>query len=255
MWNMRSTTYHLELIASNLNKPSRKGILEDNYLKISTPLNLNGTSFINFSVTNDPASKASDRFRVVFITTVNSPALPVFTSVTIFQQNNSVNIDWKTTNENNIKQYDIEKSAAGNNFVKTTDIKANNSSSYIYHWVDVNPAEGYNYYRLSSLTIDGKISYSDILKVYIEKRNQGFSIYPNPATGNNMNLQMINQHPGIYEVRLMNSFGQIFMTKSIQHAGGSSIENLNPTRNIPKGIYQLEIKTPAGNKKAISVVF
>ncbi len=66
---------------------------------------------------------------------------------------------------------------------------------------------------------------------------------------------MVNQPAGLYEVRLLNSFGQTFMVKSIQHAGGSSIENLKTGQSMPKGIYQLEIKSPDGNRKVISVVF
>ncbi len=255
MWNMGTTTYKLELVAVNLNKPGRVGVLEDTYLKTSTPLNLNDTSNINFSVTADPASRASDRFRIIFSTIVNTPIPVTFTSVTAFQQNTSVNIDWKTANENNVEEYNIERSADDNNFVRSTDIKANNSEINNYHWVDAYPAEGNNYYRIRSIELDGKISYSDVMKVYIEKQNPGIKIYPNPATGNNLNLQIINQRSGIYEVRLMNSFGQIFMTKTIQYPGGSTTEKIKPAQNIPKGIYQLEIKTPGGERKVINVVF
>ncbi len=255
MWNMRIISYQLELIASNLNRPGRAGILEDTYLKTATPLDLNGTSLIRFSVTSDAASQAPDRFRVVFSIPANTPIPVTFTSVTAFQQNNAVSIDWKTANENNVEQYNIEKSVDKNNFVNSTDIKANNSTVNNYHWVDEYPAEGNNYYRIRSIGFSGMIVYSEVRKVYIEKRIAGIKIYPNPATANNLNLQMINQQPGIYEVRLMNSFGQTFITKSIQHAGGSSIENLKTGQSIPKGIYQLEIKTPGGEKKVINVVF
>lgn len=255
MWNMRIITYRLEIIASNLNKPGRAGVLEDAYLKTATPLDLSGTSLINFSVTSDTASKATDRFRVVFSTPVIAPIPVTFTFVTASQQNNAVNIDWKTANENNVEKYNIEKSVDDNNFVNSTDIKANNLTLNNYHWVDVYPGEGNNYYRIRSIDFSGKIIYSEVMKVYIEKRVPGIKLYPNPATVNNLNLQMINQQPGIYEVRLMNLSGQTFMTKSIQHPGGSSIENLKTGQNIPRGIYHLEIKTPGGQKKVINVVF
>lgn len=255
MWNMRTVTYRLDLIAYNLNVPGRIGILQDKYLQTQTPLNLNDTSRINFSVNADPKSYASDRFMVVF-STPGFATLPLtFTSVKAFQQDNSVKIGWMTANETSIEQYDIEKSVTGNNFLKINEIKANNTAINNYQWVDEDPAEGYNYYRIRATNTDGKINYSNVVKLYFGKENQRINIYPNPASVNNLNLQMISQPPGIYEVRLMNSFGQIFMTKTIQYTGGSSIENISPGKNIPKGFYQLEIKTPAGERKVISLVF
>lgn len=255
MWNMRVITYQLEFVASNLNTRGRVGVMEDNYLHTSKPIDLNGTTRFNFSVTSDPASKASDRFTLIF-SNASLGLLPLtFTSTSAFQQKNSVAIDWKTSNENNVKQFDVERSTDGNHFEKATDLKANNSAFNNYHWEDNNPADGNNFYRVRSVEIDGKTKYSDIMKVYIAKGKQNINIFPNPATGNNLNLQLSNQPAGIYEVRLLNSFGQTFMVKSIQHPGGSSTEKLRPSLNIPKGIYQLEIKTPTGEKKVISIVF
>lgn len=255
MWNMRAVTYRLDLIAYKLNVPGRIGILQDKYLQTQTLLNLNDTSRINFTVTADPKSYASDRFMVVF-STPGFSALPLtFTSLKAFQRNNSVSINWTTASETGVEQYDIEKSVTGNNFSKITDIKANNTAINNYQWVDAVPSEGYNYYRIKAINIDGKINYSDVVKLYFGNENPRINIYPNPATINNLNLRMISQPPGIYEVRLMNSFGQIFMIKTIQYAGGSTIENISPEKNIPKGFYQLEIKTPAGERKVISLIF
>lgn len=255
MWNMRAVTYRLDLIAYNLNVPGRTGVLQDKYLQTQTPLNLNDTSRINFTVTADPKSYASDRFMIVFSTTSFATLPLTFTSIKAFQQYNSVKIDWMTANETNVKQYDIERSVTGNYFLKLNGIKANNIAINNYQWTDADPAEGYNYYRIRAVNMDGKINYSNVVKSYFGKESPRINIYPNPASVNNLNLQMISQPPGIYEVRLMNSFGQIFMKKTVQYAGGSSIENISPDKNIPKGFYQLEIKTPLGERKVISLVF
>ncbi|MEO5648847.1 MAG: T9SS type A sorting domain-containing protein [Ginsengibacter sp.] len=93
------------------------------------------------------------------------------------------------------------------------------------------------------------------MKVHGGIGNLEFNVYPNPATAGNLKFQLVNQKAGLYEVRLVNSFGRIFMARTIQHKGGSSLENIRPEVNIPKGIYRLEIKTPAGNRQVISLVF
>jgi hypothetical protein len=238
MWNMRAITYQLELIASNLNKPGRVGVLEDNYLKTATPIDLNGTSNINFSVTADPASKATDRFRIIF-STIN-PTLPfTFTSVRAFQQNNLVSLDWKTTNENNVNQYNIERSADGDLFNKIADVKASNQSDGSYSWTDKSSPDGYNYYRIQSAGSEGEITYSPVLKVYKEKYAEGVKVFPNPITDNTIHLKIENQPAGLYIVRLINNFGQPVMVKQVKHPGGSSTTVINPVQNISKGLYQL----------------
>lgn len=256
MWNMRIITYQIELIASDLAKDGRQAVLEDKYLKTSTPVNLNGNTLVSFSVTTDPDSKTSDRFRIIFSNEVAAGLLPLdFTSVNAFEKNNSVEINWGTTNEKNVKELDIERSLNGKVFSKLNSVAAQNSSVNKYHWTDGSPMAGNNYYRIVSRDLDGRTTYSKVMKVHVDKALQGISIFPNPATINNFNLRMTNQQAGRYELRLINSFGQTFINKTIQYAGGSSIERIAFLSTIPKGIYQLEIKTPAGKKKVIPVIF
>ena len=202
MWNMRIITYQIELIAADLEKDGRQGVLEDKYLNTSTPVNLNGNTYVNFSVTADPASKATDRFRIIFSNEVAAGLLPLdFTSVSAFEKNNSVAINWGTANEKNVKELDIERSLNGKDFSKLNSVAAQNNSVNNYNWVDASPREGNNYYRVVSRDLDGRTTYSKVMKVYVDKALQSITIFPNPAAINNFNLRMTNQQAGRYELK------------------------------------------------------
>ncbi len=255
MWNMRVITYRIQFITSNLNSPGMQGILEDTYLKTSTPIDLNGTTDVDFSVTSDPASMASDRFTLIFSDNVpQAPPLPHYLAVGAFVTNDQVNINWQTGNASQWSQFDIERSDDKINFISINTLKAYHTITD-YHWLDANPGEGIRYYRIGSVDISGNISYSDTMEIAIIKERDGIGVYPNPATINNFNLRISNQQAGRYNIKLVNSSGQVFMTKIIQYSGGSIIEKLEPPQNILPGIYHLEIKMPGNLSKVISVVF
>ena len=63
---------------------------------------------------------------------------------------------WK--HEVNMKQYEVEKSTNGTQF-NTLAVKratANGGRAAIYMTSDVEPVEGYNYYRIKGVDINGK---------------------------------------------------------------------------------------------------
>jgi hypothetical protein len=263
MWNMRKKTYRFQFIGRNMNHSGLSGFLEDSYLNTSTPLNLNDTTLINFMITNDAASSVQNRFRIIFKRMPLLLAIPItFTSVNAYQQNQQININWKTRNENNIKNYSIERSVDGVAFLELTSVHADNLSSASYQWADHFPAKENNYYRIRSTDIEGKIDYSNVVKVEASVNTPkniegiaGISLYPNPATINNLNLKMINQPAGNYEIRLMNSYGQILLLQSFSHSGGSNIQKINIGKTVPAGIYHLEIINPSKEKQLFNVVF
>lgn len=254
MWNMRPIKYKLVLVAYNLNTAGRTGVLIDKFLKTETPLRLNDSTNFNFSVTSDSTSWAPDRFMVVF-KTPNLSVMPLtFTSFKAYEQKNLVKIDWSTSNESGIKQFNIERSVAGDHFIKISDVQANNSTFNNYESADITPAEGYNFYRIQSISNEDKIFYSDTIKVYVGKEDHSMTIFPNPVTGNNLNIRIADQLPGTYEIVLMNMLGQTFLQKTIQYTGGVITENFK-IKAIPKGIYKIKIKSPSGAEKMISVLF
>lgn len=66
--NMKIQGYQLRFIAAKLTQPGVRAFLEDSYLHSSTPVALNDTTTVNFSVDANAGSYASNRFRLVFKT-------------------------------------------------------------------------------------------------------------------------------------------------------------------------------------------
>ena len=255
MWGMQKRSYEMQFVGTNLNHPGLQGFLEDAYLKSSTPVNLNDTTKITFAVNNDTASFSMYRFRLVFstVTVVSRPF--AFTNVRGYWKNNQNIVQWETKNESNLSKYIVERSVPGKGFFDESPVNPENNSTGNYQWVDQNPVPGNNYYRVRSIDLDGKIEYSKVVEVQAEKRDQSITVYPNPATVDNFNLQLNNKEAGLYEIQLINIFGQTFITKTFNYIGGNGKEKINLGRSIPKGIYQIQIKGPGGDKELIRVVF
>lgn len=252
LWNTHRTTYQFEFIPSNIEQAGLSGYLEDLYLHTKTPINLNDSNFVSFSINADAASADPFRFRMIFSTIHQQLTFSLFEAS---QQNKNVDVYWKTENEYNIKQYTLEKSTDGINFSNAFEIAANNAKVNDYNWTDNNPLNGKSYYRVQVSQIGGKIEYSQVLKVITKKGFSFIKAYPNPVQGNNFNLQISNEPAGLYELRLFNQFGQMMMHKSIKHNGGNSTQLIQARQNIPNGIYQLEIIKPDGSMSKIGLIY
>ena len=81
-FDLSSTTvrnYQFEVTTQNLNHPNLEGHLVDNYLNIKTPIDLNGTTKVNFAVTTDPLSASSNRFSIEFVKPqIGSPLFTIY---------------------------------------------------------------------------------------------------------------------------------------------------------------------------------
>jgi len=241
--------YQFQFVANNIQQQGFVGTLIDNYLGINTPINLYGTTNVNFSVVSGiTASGASNRFMIVFRPAGVTPV--TFTTVKAYQKNTNIVIDWKVENELNIAQYEVEKSADGKSFTKVTITKStgNNNSSVDYNWLDTKPFAGNNYYRIKSVDRTGDIEYSQIVIVSTGNAGSDISIYPNPIVNGLMQLHLQNQSLGKYNVHLINQSGQSLFTQSIEHQQNKETETVLLPNTISKGIYQLEIIKPNGIK-------
>jgi hypothetical protein len=252
MTNLQQQTYQLRFAPVNMVASGLQAFLVDNFLNTSTPVSLSDSSFINITVTSNPASSASGRFDVVFRTLSITPV--TFTSISAVQKSADIEVDWSVENESGIQQYEVEESGDGNQFTQVATVAPQNNGSGNYSWLDLNVIPGYHYYRIRSVGKDGQVQYTQIVKVLIGKMDASFSVYPNPIVNGNIHLAFNNEPAGVYRVRLMNSLGQLIVLKVINHGGGNSMEEITPGQTLAKGIYQLEITKPSGTVEVVKVV-
>ena len=250
---VKRQSYKLEFISENFDN-NVVGYLEDKFLDNTTLIQLNGTTTVDFSITTDPASAVADRFRIVFIKVLPLPVK--FTSISASQQNTAIAVKWIVENEINISKYDVEKSTNGVNFAKisTTIATGTNNSSITYNFLDITPLQGNNFYRIRSYNQSGSFDYSKTVLVKLGKTGTGISVYPNPLKDNQIGIAFNNMEKGAYQIRLINSLGQIMFAKQLTHPGGSSIVLFTPERRLSAGIYQMEIVTQDKKHNTVKVI-
>ncbi len=253
MTGFAAQNYRFNFVAKGLSGNGLEGFIEDTYLRSRTPLNLEDTTVLNYAITTDKASSAVDRFRIVFKTAV---ALPVtFVSVKAYDKNGDIAVEWKVENESAMKEYQVEKSTDGGRFVHAATTAAANTGAASYSWLDQKATPGYNYYRIRSIDLNGKVNYSEIVKVLIEVITPEIKIYPNPIRDGVINLHLVNQPAGTYYIRLLNPLGQTIVAKQVTRAQGSTIEHIQWNYNLAHGTYQLQVTKPNGELKVISVIY
>jgi hypothetical protein len=246
LWKTTQRSYQIELVANMTTNVGLQAYFVDNYLRTSTPVGIGNTTKINFAINADVASSDIYRFKIIFKPLVFHGLLPVtFTSVKAYQQGENIAVNWKVQNEEDMVKYEVEKSINGKDFtvVNTILVNGTNNGSGNYVWIDDNHVTGNNFYRIKAVNLDGSSKYTTVVRLMPSKAGASFMVYPNPVKGNTINLQFVDQTPGIYQVTLINLTGQVVYTNKLPVTSNSLLQPLNLGTSMLKGMYQLEIKS------------
>jgi hypothetical protein len=93
--------------------------------------------------------------------------------------NNSIKLSWETAIAPNTLSYVVERSSDAINFESLTLIE--NSSTH-FEFLDGNPFNGQNYYRIKSIDFDNSINYSNVFVAECnDKKKVEVRLFPNPA--------------------------------------------------------------------------
>jgi len=163
-------------------------------------------------------------------------------------------VTWKTSIESGIKNYIIERSMDGEQYVSIGQVKPNNSANSTYRFVDTNPIEGINYYRLKTTEIDGGISYSSVASVLFESKQPQIAVYPNPTTISEARISFKNISVGNYSISLYDLIGKRTYSQKIEHLAANSIYKLDIANKIPSGYHLLQVKDSKGKVVAVNKV-
>ncbi len=118
----------------------------------------------------------------------NNPPQAIILPVKLFSFDaylaaNDAVINWATANEANAKEFVIERSSDGRNYIAIGRVAATNRSTGArYSYTDKSIGEGLFYYRLRSVDADGKTSLSKVVLINTTKTGKGtITLFPNPV--------------------------------------------------------------------------
>ncbi|MBL7765021.1 MAG: T9SS type A sorting domain-containing protein [Chitinophagaceae bacterium] len=136
-------------------------------------------------------------------------------------------LEWSTANETNNEFFDIERSADGIYF-ETIGRKIGAGTTQeltTYSFVDMQPLQGINYYRLKQTDMDGKHTYSQVLSLQQDVAT-AIAVYPNPAK-NDLFVTGLTETAQTYTI--LNHLGQALLSGIVStQQSRISLETLAP---------------------------
>jgi hypothetical protein len=156
-------------------------------------------------------------------------------SFDVIKQNNTALLKWSTENEINFDKFIVERSINSVNYVTTGNVNANNQSGLNnYSFVDEQPVQAINYYRLKIIDKDNSFVYSPIRTIKFGN-GDGLLIYPNPVASGLLQVVTPNN---CKKAVLFDATGKQVKVFALQ-----GIYNSLDVKGIAKGIYQLKLFT------------
>jgi Secretion system C-terminal sorting domain len=219
-----------------------------NWLNEGTNADGNETSG---SVTSNEISSWSP-FTIGYIQAAPLPITLI--DFTAIKENDFVKLEWQTSSEINASHFEIERSL-GNNFFENIG-KINSLGKTIleknnYQFIDYQPINGINYYRLKLVDLNGKYEYSKIIGINFDNKNSAIGeFYPNPTIENYSNIDINAEQREEWQITRMDILGKILKTeKRVLEKGQNKITVFD----IQKGmnIIQFENKKNRITRKLI----
>jgi hypothetical protein len=249
-----STKYEFEIYPTLLSNVGVEAFIYDKFLQVNIPISTSEITYVNFDITASNASKATDRFVIVF---KQSTTTSFTTMAATRSMDKSILVNWGVATEKNINNYVVEQSNDGINFtaIATKLPTANNGTNPEYSAIDAAAGKENNWYRVKMSNANGTIKYSSIamvaaLKDEVENVKSSISIYPNTVVNGNVNLYFDDSKNGTYNVCIYNSAGQKVSTNilKLQHNNMHSVIEISSLTN---GHYEAIITNDIGEKITI----
>ena len=141
---------------------------------------------------------------------------------------------WATATEENSDFFEVQRSADGLTFetIGTVQAALNSNEARQYTFTDVNPIIGLNYYRIKLNNKDASSEMTEIIATEVNKSNETFSFYPNPAD-DKINYQFESSSEDDVMIEVIDVLGRTVLSKTARALSGNNIQSLNLSELLP----------------------
>lgn len=201
----------------------------------------NGTAWNAFSATTHDATNhfvltnavTSASLNEITLANASKPLPLVWISFSAVKQNRTALLKWESILEVNTKQFLIQHSKDGENWINVGLLPATGRSDAIntYNFTHMNPVSGINYYRILQNDNDSRFTYSNTITLQFANYDEPFTLMGNIITNHLVTMQ-VNKAGNFV---LYSNDGKLLWQKNIS-TGLSYI----PLDRYAKGIYILK---------------
>ena len=161
--------------------------------------------------------------------------------------NCTASLQWKTSNEQNSKQYELEYSTDGINYITAGTVASNNSSSEsLYQYSYPLTASAEHYFRLKMVDKDGGFIYSQVIT--LNKKCMGIfsvAIAPNPVK-EKLYLVVTLPSPGSTTIKIFDAKGALVYKDVKMFTAGENLFQLDIIQKFAPGTYMLRTESQYG---------
>jgi len=175
---------------------------------------------------------------------VGIPLALKFGGISVNKTGTIAKIKWNTLTEIDVRKFAIERSVNGIDFIvigEQTSL-ADPYAGYNYEFADISPLGGNSFYRIRAVNNDGRVDLSSIIRL----SNSGaadavLSIYPNPSTNKQFNLQIEGLKAGRYQLLITDPSGRPIINNWVQLEDSFSGQQVQLPSGTAKGSYILKL--------------
>lgn len=175
------------------------------------------------------------QFRSIALAPVQNSVLPIkLSSFDAKYRNNQVNLNWKTSSENNNSHFEILRSE-GSEFKVIGTLKGagDSATEHVYNFTDHNPLSGVSYYQLRQIDFDGSSELSKIIPVSVEPKQTELKIFVNYADEAVINIYTVKGGDATLEIK--DILGRTVLTQDVVLANGYN--SFGSHMKLTSGLY------------------
>jgi len=157
-------------------------------------------------------------------------------------------LDWTTATELNNDYFQVERAGEDQLFLPIGQISGagNSSSSLDYQFIDENPLEGSNYYRLRQVDFNGEFEIFQTIEVSFD--SEGVLSFRSQYSSREDLLSIWIANPGkeVYHAEVLSLSGQLIFS----YEGGPALESVSleiPLSHTSAGMYLIRLRSKDGN--------
>lgn len=195
------------------------------------------TTFSNLSNPSCAVNNSQKIFLKIFNTScslLNAGSIAFYGNII----NDKAILKWTSPSEQDIKEYEVEKSIDGIKFLQVGIITANNINGATYTFPDPETVSSMAYYRVKLISKSNNNNvYSKIISLYNKNALLKVSVV-NPFK-NNLRIDIFSPREGDINFMLFDMFGKMVIKKTLHLSEGNSQAILSDVDYLPSGVYFL----------------